>query len=199
MSNLLKLPKSFYARNKVVQVARDLLGKTIYTNIKGELTSGIITETEAYCGASDKACHAYNKRTPRTEIMYQQGGLAYVYLCYGIHHLFNIVTNKKDNADAVLIRAIEPIEGIDIMMKRRNMRKIETRLTAGPGSMSKALGITTELYGMDLASDVVWISEGIKVDRNKIIASKRIGVDYAGEDALLPWRFTIEGSKWISK
>ena len=118
MNNLIKLRKSFYERDNVVEIAKDLLGKYLFTNINGELTGGKIVETEAYNGLNDRACHAYQKRTPRTEVMYGEGGKAYVYLCYGIHHLFNIVTNKKGYADAVLIRGLQPVEGINVMKER---------------------------------------------------------------------------------
>jgi len=189
-----KLPKGYYQSEDVVAISRDLLGKILITNI-----SGIITETEAYCGRNDKACHANNnRRTNRTEIMYHAGGSAYVYLCYGIHSLFNIVTNKEGLADAVLVRAVEPLEGIEEMLLRRNLQMAAPKLTAGPGAMSQALGITTKLYGTDLTGNKIWLEDrGIKV--SEIISSARIGVSYAAEDALKPWRFTIKGNKWVSK
>jgi DNA-3-methyladenine glycosylase len=196
----MKLHKDFYTRNNVVEVARDLLGKKLVTSINGKITSGIITETEAYRGTNDKACHANNnRRTPRTEIFYNEGGVAYVYLCYGIHHLFNIITNEKNKADAVLIRAIEPIGGIEVMMKRRNFTEIKFNLTAGPGAMSKAMGINTKHYGVDLQSNVIWLEEHENISAKKIIARTRVGVGYAGKDALLPWRFSIKDNSWVSK
>jgi DNA-3-methyladenine glycosylase len=137
-----KLKRSFYTRDNVVAVARELLGKFLITRIDGVLTSGMITETEAYGGISDRASHAYNgRRTNRTEIMFAEGGTAYVYLCYGIHHLFNVVTHKKDTPHAILIRAIEPVEGIDIMVERRKKERLDFSLTSGPGALSQALGI----------------------------------------------------------
>lgn len=197
----MKITKEFYENEDVVDVAKQLLGKLLCTNIDGVFTSGKIVETEAYCGATDKACHAHlNRRTKRTEIMFGEGGHAYVYLCYGIHALFNIVTNKKGSADAVLIRAIEPVDGIEAMLERRKMDKTAYRLTAGPGILSQALGIDTSHYGTDLAGNLIWLEDHkVIVDNNEIISSARVGIDYAGEDALLPWRFRIRGNKWCSK
>lgn len=197
-----KLPLEFYQRSDVVQISQELLGKVLCTNIGGELTSGIITETEAYCGRGDKACHANNNtKTNRTEIMYRAGGNAYVYLCYGIHHLFNVVTNKKDLADAILIRAIEPVDGIETILERRGFDESEPKLTAGPGRMTQALGITTNIHdGTDLLGDIIWIEDrNISLAKTDITATKRIGVDYAGEDANLPWRFIIKDNKWVSQ
>lgn len=150
----------------------------------------MITETEAYCGRNDKACHANNGlRTARTEVMYGEPGHAYIYLCYGIHHLLNVVTNQKGLADAVLIRAIRPIEGVDIMNKRRSI-KDQKNLTNGPGKLTQALGITTDLNATHLSEPPLWIEDrGIVFDDHQIHTSPRIGVDYAGEDALKPWRF----------
>ncbi|MEZ4885907.1 MAG: DNA-3-methyladenine glycosylase [Chitinophagales bacterium] len=197
----MKLPLSFYNRPDVVQISKELLGKSLFTHFNGITTAGIITETEAYCGATDRACHAYpNKRTKRTETMFAEGGINYTYLCYGIHHLFNIVTNQKDQADAILIRAIEPNVGIETMLERRNMIKIQPRLTAGPGCLTRALGIRTEHNGESLRGEVIWIEDNDRqIAENQIVKTTRIGVDYAGEDALLPWRFYIEGNKWVSK
>ena len=197
-----KLKLDFYQRGDVVQISRELLGKVLCTRIDGKLTSGIITETEAYCGRGDKACHANNgTRTNRTEIMYQPGGNAYVYLCYGIHHLFNVVTNKKELADAILIRAVEPVDGVATMLERRGFEKKEPNLTAGPGRMTQALGITTNIHdGTNLLGDTIWIEDrGHTLTDSEISSTKRIGVDYAGEDAKLPWRFIIKESKWVSK
>lgn len=195
----LKLPCKFYQQPDVVQLSREFVGKALCTHIDGTLTTGIITETEAYRGRNDKACHAHGRRTPRTEIMYQEGGYAYVYVCYGIHHLFNIVTNKEGQADAVLVRAVKPAEGIEQMLKRRGADKITPALTAGPGRLTQALGITKEHYGTDLEGDTIWIEErGISLSDDEIASSSRIGVDYAGEDARRPWRFYIKNSNWIS-
>jgi DNA-3-methyladenine glycosylase len=196
------LPESFYTRKDVVKIAKELLGKVLVTHFDGVITSGIITETEAYAGAGDKASHAYgNRRTKRTDIMFWQGGVAYVYLCYGIHHLFNVVTNVADVPHAVLIRALEPLEGIEHMLARRGKEKLAPALTAGPGAMSGALGIHTLHTGKSLSgTDAITIEDkGIVVKLKDIIASKRIGVDYAQEDALLPYRFYIKDNKFVSK
>ena len=197
----MKLSSPFYTRSDVVKIAQELLGKFLVTNIDGVVTSGMIVETEAYSGRNDKACHANNgRRTQRTEIMFQEGGKAYVYLCYGIHHLFNVTTNIDGLADAILIRGVEPVDGLDHMLKRRNIKVLKSNLTAGPGALSRALGITTGLYGQDLMGDTIWIEDrGIVLKSNAIIAGKRIGVDYAGDDALKPWRFVINNNIWISK
>ena len=195
------LPDNFYRRDDVVQISRELLGKVLCTEIEGSvLTAGVITETEAYRGRDDKACHAHGKRTSRTEIMYHDGGKAYVYLCYGIHHLFNIVTNTEGIADAILIRAIKPVEGFDLMLERRDKEKVTPQLTAGPGRLSQSLGITTDYYGLDLTDkNSIWIEDrGHAVSQNDIESSPRIGVDYAGEDAKRPWRFFLKDSKWVS-
>ncbi|MGB0346173.1 MAG: DNA-3-methyladenine glycosylase [Balneolaceae bacterium] len=195
-----KLPLSFYERDDVVQIAQDLLGKVLCSNIDGIVTKGIVVETEAYNGRNDKACHAhFAGKTNRTKIMYDRGGLAYVYLCYGIHHLFNIVTNIEGFADAVLVRGIEPIEGIEHILKRRNKKKLERTVGGGPGIASQALGIKTHHYGTDLLGDLIWIEDHNNVLQNaQIITSPRVGVDYAGEDALLPWRFRIKDNKFTS-
>lgn len=195
------LPREFYTRDNVVEIAKDLLGKYIYTYIENVLTVGMIVETEAYCGRNDKACHAYQRRTTRTEIMYGQGGKAYVYLCYGIHHLFNIVTNVEGLADAVLIRAIEPKEGIDFMLARRNMATLAFKLSSGPGTLTQALGITTKYNGIDLVSSQdIWIEDkNIKIESTDILATPRVGIAYAQEDALLPWRFCLKNNPWYNK
>ena len=186
-----KLTKDFYLRDDVVQISKELLGKYLLTKFNGKLTGGIITETEAYAGITDKASHAYgNRRTNRTEVMYHEGGKAYIYLCYGIHSLFNIVTNKKDIPDAVLIRAIKPTEGIDIMMKRRN--KKTHNLISGPGTVAQALGMNTIHSGLDLCGNKIWLEDNGTNTSNEIITSTRIGVSYAEEDALLPYRFHLK-------
>jgi len=196
-----KLEKSFYANDDVLEISKDLLGKFLMTKINGVVTGGMIVETEAYNGRCDKACHAFpEKRTKRTEIMYNPGGSAYVYVCYGIHYLFNITTNIKDKADAVLVRAIEPVEGIDVMLKRRNLQVVKPQLTAGPGVLTQALGINKRHYGADLSGSEVWIEDrNIILMEEDVVACPRIGVAYAEEDALLPWRFYIKGNKFVSK
>ena len=197
----MKLSRDFYERDDVVQVARELLGKTLITRIGGGYTAGRITELEAYSGRNDKACHANDGlRTKRTEAMYWQGGTAYVYLIYGMHHLFNVVTSTEGLADAVLIRAIEPLEGVDLMLQRRGMAAPLKNLSAGPGTLSAALGIRTkDHYGLDLLGDTIWIEDAPLLSPNEMIVSTRIGVDYAEEDALKPWRFYMADTPWVSK
>lgn len=189
----MKLLKSFYQREDVLTISQELLGKTLYSTIGGVLTAGIIIETEAYRGIEDRASHAYKgRRTKRTEVMYQEGGVCYIYLCYGIHTLLNVVTHGLDHPDAVLIRALYPTHGIDRMRLRRKKNIFDAQLTSGPGSLCQALGITRQYNGLSLESSVLWIEDqGLDFYSNEIIASPRVGVDYAGEDALLPWRFRI--------
>lgn len=195
----MKLKESFYQRTRVDRIAKDLLGKLLVSKVNNSLTSGIIVETEAY-SYKEKGSHAYNNlRTTRTETMFGEGGVAYVYLCYGIHNLFNIVTNKHDKAEAVLIRALEPVDGNEIMMKRTQKRIIQ-RITSGPGKLTKALGIDRTWDGKMLTGNYVWVEDrGITIAGNDIVVTKRIGIDYAGEDALLPWRFYLKDNPWISR
>jgi DNA-3-methyladenine glycosylase len=195
-----KLDYSFYGRADVVRVARDLLGKILVTRFDGLLTSGRIVETEAYNGISDKASHAYSgRRTARTEVMYSEAGIAYVYLCYGIHHLFNIVTNKKDIPHAVLIRAVEPLEGIPVMLQRTGKERLDRTLTRGPGNVSKALGLGTVHTGASLLTELIYIGDdGYRPRKTEIGISPRIGVDYAGGDAALPYRFYMTGNPYVS-
>lgn len=185
------LPASYYQNANVVEIARNLLGKTLATRIDNKLTAGIITETEAYAGVTDKAAHSYGgRRTQRTETMYSKGGVSYVFLCYGIHHLFNIVTNKKDVPEAVLIRAIYPVKGLKEILKRRNASKLTPTLCVGPGKVSAALGINKLHDNISLTGKKIWLEDtGIKIKPEDIHSGPRIGVDYAGTDALLPYRF----------
>ncbi|MCA6381543.1 MAG: DNA-3-methyladenine glycosylase [Cytophagales bacterium] len=193
-----KLPKSFYQRQDVVKIALELIGKVLVTNVNETLTSGVIMETEAYSDR-ERGCHAYKGMTARNKVMFGEGGIAYVYLCYGIHRMMNVVTNKKGKADAVLIRALKPLVGIDRMIERARANSI-ARLTSGPGKLTKALGIGRELNGQSLKGSDIWIQdEGINVTKHQIVSSPRIGIDYAGEDALLPWRFSFKDSEWVSR
>ncbi len=196
-----KLNLTFFLGTDVVDVAINLLGKKLCTLIDGEFTSGIITETEAYEGITDKASHAYGGRnTNRTKTMYERGGVSYVYLCYGIHHLFNVVTNHEGTPHAVLIRAVKPVDGIDVMMHRRKKIRFDKTLTSGPGAMSQALGITTMHNGIHLVDDAIWIEDtGISPDTNQVVKTTRIGVDYAKEHALWPYRFYMKDEMWVSK
>jgi len=194
------LNHNFYLSKDVLEVGQELLGKFLFSKIDNEITGGMIVETESYKGVEDKACHAYmGKRTPRNEVMYAKGGVAYVYICYGMHSLLNVVTNQKDIPDAVLIRAIEPLYGIETMLKRRNKTKIERNLTAGPGALTQALGITKTQNGVSFNSDFLWIeNRNTKISKKDIICSKRVGIAYAKEHAKLPWRFRINKSNWTS-
>jgi DNA-3-methyladenine glycosylase len=193
----MKLGKPFYRHTDVCHIARALLGKYLFTRI-GDLTGGIIVETEAYSWR-EKGCHAYgNKKTPRNSIMFQSGGVAYVYKCYGIHHLFNVVTGNAENAEAVLIRAIEPFEGESQMLLRAG--RSSGKITAGPGKLTRALGIDQSFNGADLCGDSVWIEDrDMQIKSEIIIASPRIGIDYAGVDAKLPWRFSIAQNDFVSR
>jgi DNA-3-methyladenine glycosylase len=192
-----KLPNSFYQRQNVTTIAKELIGKVLVTNVNNKLTSGIIVETEAY-SYKERGCHAFKGMTPRNKVMFEEGGVTYVYLCYGIHHLFNIVTNQKDKADAVLIRALEPLAGQSIMQERMKTKSLN-KITSGPGKLTKALGIDRNHNGLFLQNHEIWIEEGSsRVLEKSILASPRIGIDYAGEDAKLPWRFMLKGSEWVS-
>lgn len=193
-----KVSLAFYLDDDVVAISRALLGMVLMTKIDGSLTGGVIVETEAYRGPEDRASHAFGgRRTPRNEAMYRRGGIAYVYRCYGMHNLFNVVTNQAQMPHAVLIRAIEPITGIDTMLQRRSKVAPDATLTNGPGSLCRALGITTLHNMTPLNSSVVWIEDhGIVIPPRNIVAGPRVGVDYAGQDAKLPWRFmATQGGK----
>lgn len=195
-----KLPLDFYRRPDPVLIARDLLGKHLYTNIDGVLTGGRIVETEAYAHINDQACHSHLGRyTARTKIMYEAGGVAYVYLVYGRYALFNIITNEAGKADAVLIRGVEPLAGIPEMLLRRGTLKFQRNLTGGPGLLTQALGISTQHYGTDLSGDTIWLEDHHEaIAEDQVVASPRVGIDYAGLDAVLPWRFRVKASKWTS-
>ncbi|MBC7887692.1 MAG: DNA-3-methyladenine glycosylase [Ferruginibacter sp.] len=195
-----KLKIDFYNRKDVTQIASDLLGKIVITKLGGVITSGRIVETEAYVGITDKASHSWSgKRTARNEHMYAQAATAYVYVCYGIHQMLNIVTNEKEIPDAVLIRAVEPLEGITTMLERTDKKKQDNTLTRGPGNVGKALGIYKIHSGINLLGDTIFVvSDDYRLDENQIGRSKRVGVDYAGPDALLPYRFYIKGNKYVS-
>ena len=198
-SKMQKIPQSFYLRNDVVKIAKELLGKILVTNWDNEYTSGRIVEAEAYAGEIDKASHASKGKTKRTSVIFEEGGTAYVYLCYGIHEMFNIVTNKNGIAHAILIRAVEPMEGIDIMLRRTGKKVFNETLTRGPGNVGKAFGFHRSQCGLSLQSDELYLADdGYKVDKKLIVASPRIGVDYAGEDALLDYRLFIKGNKFVS-
>jgi DNA-3-methyladenine glycosylase len=188
------LPECFYQRNDAVLIAKELLGKALFSTIGEVLAGGIIIETEAYQGPEDRACHAFNNRhTPRTKVMFQSGGIAYVYLCYGMHNMLNVVTARSGTPHAILIRAIAPTHGLETMLHRRKKFRSDHTLANGPGSVCQALGITREHNGYSFQGPTLWIEEfGFKFDPSQIKATPRIGIDYAGKDAALPWRFVIQ-------
>jgi len=194
------LPRDFYTRRDVLEVARDLLGKRLVVEARnGARAAGLIVETESYRGPEDKASHAYNgRRTQRTETMYGVGGTAYVYFVYGMYYQFNVVTNVEDIPHAVLVRAVEPIEGLDIIRRRRRGRP-EYELTSGPGRLCLALGIDRRLDKADLLGDRVWIEEGVSVSPREVARGPRVGIDYAEEWVAKPWRFWIRDNPFVSR
>ena len=189
-----RLPADFYSSEDVVGISRALLGKVLCTSFRGVNAGAVITETEAYAGQSDRASHAWaGRRTGRTEPMYAAGGIAYVYLCYGIHHLFNVVTGPEGVPHAVLVRAGVPLEGLPAMLRRRGKRSVDAALLGGPGSLAQALGIHTRHSGASLQGPGIWIEDrGFEFRADAISSGPRVGVDYAGDDALLPYRFRID-------
>lgn len=195
-----KLPLSFYSRKDVLTIAREMLGKVVYTNIDGKLTSGRVVETEGYVGMVDKASHAFGgRRTSKNEHMYHAPATAYIYVCYGVHQMLNIVTNEKDIPDAVLIRAIEPIDGLEIMSQRTGKSEQDPTITRGPGNVGKALGIHKRNSGIHLLDDVIYLmDDGVELPKNSIGVSSRIGVGSAGDDALLPYRYYVKGNVYVS-
>jgi len=195
-----KLTNEFYDREDVIQIAKELLGKILITKFDGIITSGRIVETEAYIGITDRASHTYNgKRTARNEHMYSEAGISYVYICYGMHHLFNVVTNKKNIPDAVLIRAVEPLRGIEDMLIRTGKLKLDNTLTKGPGNVGKALGISKEHSGLNLLGNKIYVADdNVVFDKSEIGISKRIGVEGAKEAALYEYRFFVKGNKYVS-
>jgi DNA-3-methyladenine glycosylase len=195
----MKLKVNFYQGGDVVKIAKSLLGKFLVTDLPGGISSGMIVETEAYSWM-ERGCHAFNhKKTNRNAAMFEGGGVSYVYLCYGVHELFNVVTNKEGIAEAVLIRALEPFDGVDLMMRRYQIQNPKG-ITSGPGKLTKALGIDRAHNLADLTGDIVWIEDRkVLVKPTQIHTSARIGMNFKGKDAVLPWRFTIKGNTWVSK
>lgn len=197
----MRLPQSWYLNDDVVGLCRELVGKYIFTCIDGLTTGGYITEAEAYNGVTDRASHAFGNRiTPRTKTMFMEGGVTYVYLCYGIHEMFNIVTSAEGRPQAILVRGFQPTDGLETMLARRNMEKLKPSLTYGPGSAAKALGITRKINAVSLQSDLIWLEDrGLNFKDEEVAAVPRVGVAYAGEDALLPYRFYVKGNPYVSK
>ena len=196
----MKLNESFYKSSNVLNVSQALLGKLLYSYIDGQVTAGIIVETEAYSWQNDRACHAYKcRRTKRNETMFASGGVAYVYLCYGLHYMLNIVTNDIGKADAVLIRALEPKIGLNTIKNRRRLECLDFKSTSGPGKLCQALGITLNHNGESLLEDKLWLENTeLAVPKSKIRATKRIGIDFAGPDADKKWRFFIKDNPYVS-
>ena len=196
----MKLPREFYTRPDVLEVARDLLGKKlVVANRNGQHVAGIVVETEAYRGPEDRASHAYGgRRTNRTETMYGIGGTAYVYFVYGMYNQFNVVTNVENTPHAVLVRALEPVEGLGII-KRRRAGRSEYEWTSGPGRLCVALGIDRKLDKADLLGDRVWLEEGVSISPRQIARGPRIGIDYAEGWAKKPWRFWIKDNPFVSR
>ena len=197
----MKIPHEFYTRQDTLQIAQDLLGKTLVVPTKtGERVSAMIVETEAYLGEIDKAAHSYNnRRTKRTETMFAIGGTVYIFLIYGIYYQFNIVTGEKDFPHAVLIRGVEPLENIEIMQKRRGRKMPDKNLTSGPGKLCIALDIDRRFNNVLLTDDQIWLESGRKISTNEIICGKRIGIDYAEEFAEKPWRFWLKNNSFVSR
>jgi DNA-3-methyladenine glycosylase len=195
----MKLDRCFYLGSDVVKIAKALLGKILVSDVPDGISAGMIVETEAYSW-KERGCHAFNhKKTNRNAAMFERGGVSYVYLCYGVHELFNVVTNKEGLAEAVLIRALEPTDGVGLMMERYGIKQPKG-ITSGPGKLAKALGITRAHNLQDLTGNTIWIEDrGMVVTPKNIQASARIGMNFPGKDALLPWRFTIKGNEWVSK
>jgi DNA-3-methyladenine glycosylase len=197
---MISLTPAFFQQSDVTTIARQLLGKLLVSGVGGFFTSGIIVETEAY-SFKERGCHAWNKRlTPRTKVMFGPGGTIYVYFCYGMHHLFNVVTNVDHEPEAVLIRALEPLEGLDTMRLRRGVHLSDFALTSGPAKLSQALGISlihNQLSVID--SEVKILDSGVTIPNENVTVTPRIGIDYAGTDAQLPWRYLIRDNAWVSK
>ena len=205
--NLLKdiqykiLPKSFFTRPDTLQIAKELLGKTLLVlGEDGYWSGGIITEVEAYLGAKDKACHAYNyRKTKRNKVMFQEGGVAYIYFCYGMYDMLNFVTNIEGEPEAILIRAIKPTINIDVILKRRNQKKLTPKVSAGPGRLTKALNITRKYNGEPLSGNKIFVLNNENISEENIIATPRIGINYAQEDRNKPYRFYIKNEEFVSK
>lgn len=196
----MKLTSSFYTREDTVSIARELLGKLLVVpNIDGRRVSGMIVETEAYLGIEDRAAHSFGgRRTPRNEVTYGVGGHVYVFFIYGMYYQLNVVTGPAERPHVVLIRAVEPIEGIELMRERRG-RKRDRDLTSGPGKLCVAFAIDRSFNAEDLEGDRIWIEKNRSFEDSEIAVGKRIGIDYAGEDAHLPLRFWVRGNENVSR
>lgn len=196
----MKLPRKFYLRSDTLQIARELLGKLLVVeNENGERISGMIVETEAYLGAIDKAAHSYNnRRTKRTETMFAVGGTVYIFFIYGMYYQFNVVVGKVGSPQAILVRAVEPVEGIETMRERRGQMK-DKNLTSGPGKLCIALGIDKSYNNLDLLGEKIWLEDFKTFADAEVLSGKRIGIDYAEEFAEKPWRFWVKDNPFVSK
>lgn len=201
-----KLSREFYTRPDTLQIAQDLLGKLLVVpNAGGERVSGMIVEAEAYLGAIDKAAHSYgNRRTKRTETMFALGGTVYIFFVYGMYFQFNVVAGAVDTPHAILIRGVEPIEGVEIMRERRSRKNPKTKiidknLTSGPGKLCIALGIDKSFNNEDLLGDKIWLEDFNTFSTDQIACGKRVGIDYAEEFAEKPWRFWIKDNSFVSR
>jgi DNA-3-methyladenine glycosylase len=197
----LALSESFFQRPDVLAIARELLGKHVFTRIDGELTGGRIVETEAYRHLGDPSITLHlQRKAKQAQALYQPGGRAYLYTVYRVHTLFNITAHDAEHPDTVLIRAIEPLEGLDVMLRRRGLTAVARNLTAGPGVLSQALGLTPALNGELVTGPYIWFEDaGEVISDEQVVASSRVGLEYAGAEAVaLPWRFRLKDSKWTS-
>ena len=197
----MKLAESFYTREDTLSIARELLGKYLFTNVDGLLCGGMIVETEAYLGPEDMGSHSYNnRRTARNEMMYSAGGLVYMYICYGIHDMLNIVTGPENKAHAILIRAIQPTHGLEVMRERRKVRNEDTRLCRGPGALAKALALKKVHNGISLQDNEIWIEDrGLRFSETELVAGPRIGLNIAEPYKSIPWRFYVKGDPHVSR
>lgn len=196
----MKVSTDFFVRKNTLLIARQLIGKKLVVpNRNGRRVSGMIVEVEAYLGKSDRAAHSYNgRRTKRNEPMYSAGGTVYVFFVYGMYYQLNVVTGPVDYPHAILIRAVEPLEGLDIMKRRRKLVDVRN-LTSGPGKLCIAFGIDQSFSGLILGEEKIWIEDGRFLRRSEIESGARIGIDYAGEDVGKPWRFWLKGNEFVSR
>ena len=196
-----KLAREFYTRADTLQIARDLLGKILVVpTATGERVSGMIAETEAYCGVEDKAAHSYaGRRTKRTETMYAVGGTVYIFFIYGMYFQFNVVVGTTGTPHAVLIRAVAPVEGVELMRARRGLQMKDTNLTSGPGKLCIALGIDKSFNNEDLLGQKIWLEEATNITSDEIRCGRRVGIDYAEEYAEKPWRFWLKNNGFVSR
>lgn len=194
------IPQSFYLREDTLTIAKELLGKYVFTKINGIITGGMIVETEAYLGVTDASCHSFNNRkSTKNATMYEQGGVAYMYICYGIHDMLNLVTGPINESHVVLIRAIEPTIGMELMMERRGNVAIK-KLTNGPGSLAKALGLNKSFDRESLISNRLWLEDqGVIIEPHKIKETPRIGINCPEPFLSAPWRYLISGNAFVSR